>query len=30
MPRLEAVELMTAGGRLIWGVDDPESSAWTG
>ncbi len=30
MPRAEAVELMTAGGRLIWGVDDPESSTWTG
>ena len=29
MPRAEAVDLMTAGGRLIWGVDDPESSTWT-
>jgi len=28
MPRAEAVDLMTAGGRLIWGVDDPESSTW--
>lgn len=28
MPRAQAVDMMTAGGRLIWGLDDPEDSAW--
>jgi short-subunit dehydrogenase len=30
MPRAEAVNAMTAGGRLIWGLDDEDSSAWPG
>ena len=28
MPRDEAVNTMTAGGRMIWGLDDQDASAW--